>query len=114
MGRPRMHEAAAREAIAAQWLAGARAEECYEEDCKTLWVAVLVEAIHDLASPNDFVRGSARIWFTSRGTEPPSFEWICTLLGANATAIRERLAGDGARRIESRLRAVRSHERGAA
>jgi hypothetical protein len=111
MGSPTLHERAAREAVAARWLAGARAEEHCEEDCKGLWVAVLCEAIHDLVSPNDLVRRSTRLWVDSRDTGPSSFEWICSLLGANPTAVRERLAGGGARRIESHLHAVRCRER---
>lgn len=71
---------------------------------KKLWTAVLVEAIKDLTTDNDYY--PAKKWFLSSSEEPKSFRWICSYLGipadltvktilSNHTEIIERIKNQG-------------------
>jgi len=107
-GSPRLNVRREREAIAQRWLAGARAETPYDDDCRKLWVMVMAVAISDLTSPHALHRASARAWVESRDTEPASFEWICKLLDADPGEVRARLSGEGVERMSRVVFSIRS------
>src|SRR6266581_1502516 len=63
-------------------------------DARRLWLAVLVQAINDLAHTDErqrLRRHFTRFWFTSHNYDPGSFRWICDHLDLDASWLRRRL-----------------------
>jgi len=63
-------------------------------DARRLWLAVLVQAINDLAHTDErqrLRRHFTRLWFISGNHNPGSFHWICDHLDLDASWFRRRL-----------------------
>ena len=63
-------------------------------DARRLWLAVLMQAINDLAHTDErqrLRRHFTRLWFTSDNHNPGSFLWICDHLDLDPSWFRRRL-----------------------
>src|SRR2546426_10795076 len=63
-------------------------------DARRLWLAVLVQAINDLAHTDErqrLRRHFTRLWFISGNYDPGSFHWICDHLDLDPSWLRRRL-----------------------
>lgn len=56
--------------------------------CKTLWSAVLNQAINDAQEKYSIYVEDARVWFRSKSQGTGSFIWICMILDLETDAFR--------------------------
>jgi hypothetical protein len=59
-----------------------------DQTCKTLWSAVLNQAIKDAQENHSLYAEDARAWFCSKNQGTGSFIWICMILDLESDAFR--------------------------
>ena len=66
-----------------------------ENECITLWKAVLARAIKDLLHKNALIRTSAINWFRqNKDTHIGCFVWVCQILDYDPNKLRETVLGN--------------------